>query len=242
MSPVPLAHCLTTGGRASVGRLAGLGGTVRDGSATERYEFLTRLRGAADRFSLVSADLLKPESFDLSGFDFPALISPGFDLSGFELVVDGDPRGTCACANVSRTMREMVALLGKLGFGGYKLPKASLDNTVGNLLVRVGSLFQPAGVRSSSGTNLGRHPTFDNSKVKTELGLEFRDMGPACEKPWRPWRSGGLSRPWLRVLTHRKSPGRLPWALVAFVVVGATGRCQQCRSWPRRRLGRSGRG
>lgn len=38
-------------------------GTVRDASKPEKYEYLTSLEGASERLELVSADLLKPETF-----------------------------------------------------------------------------------------------------------------------------------------------------------------------------------
>jgi len=85
--------------------------------------------------------------------------------------------GRHLCANLTKTMREMVTLLQELGYSDYKLPKTSLDNGFGNMLVRFGSLFQPAGVRSYLKTNLNRVPNFDNSKIRDELGLQFRDFG-----------------------------------------------------------------
>ena len=84
--------------------------------------------------------------------------------------------GRHLCAHNTIGMRELVALLAELGYRNYKLPKLSLDNGFGNLLVRLASLFQPAGVRSYLKTNLNRVPNFDNSKIKSELGLEFRDF------------------------------------------------------------------
>lgn len=84
--------------------------------------------------------------------------------------------GRHLCANRTIKMREMVTLLGELGFGAYKLPRMGLDNAFGNAMVRFGGLFQPSGVRSYLKTNLGRYPTFDNQKIKSSLGLEFLEL------------------------------------------------------------------
>jgi len=84
--------------------------------------------------------------------------------------------GRYLCAAETRTMRETVAELRALGFGGYKLPKRNLDTAFGRGLLRVAALFQPPGVRSFLKTNLGRVPRFDNAKITRELGLVFRPL------------------------------------------------------------------
>jgi dihydroflavonol-4-reductase len=43
-------------------------------------------------------------------------------------------------------------------------------------MTRAMSVFYPRGARDFIRTHLGRTPRFDNSKVKRELGLEFRDI------------------------------------------------------------------
>lgn len=75
------------------------------------------------------------------------------------------------------SMRELVSLMARLGFDeGTKLPYRSLDNRFGDLVVRLVSHFQPEGTGTYIRTHLGRVPEFDNSKVKSDLGLDFRPM------------------------------------------------------------------
>jgi dihydroflavonol-4-reductase len=84
-------------------------------------------------------------------------------------------RYLCASGNIS--MREVVALLRENGYGaGYRLPAMSLDHGIGNILVRLSSYLQPAGVGSYLRTHVGRVPQYDTHKIRTGLGLSFRPV------------------------------------------------------------------
>jgi dihydroflavonol-4-reductase len=83
--------------------------------------------------------------------------------------------GRYLCAAHTASMRDVVATLRRLGYEG-RLPTRSLDNTVGDRLVRVLSYFQPRGTGSYLRTHIGRRPRFDNGKIRRELGLEFRPL------------------------------------------------------------------
>ena len=73
------------------------------------------------------------------------------------------------------SMRTMVEWLREAGYGeGTRLPSRAMDNAVGNLLVRLNSYVQPAGVGSYLRTHIGRVPRYDTSKARTELGMTFR--------------------------------------------------------------------
>ena len=77
----------------------------------------------------------------------------------------------------SRTIRRLVELAEDIGLGEkYKLPKISLDNSVGNALVRLMANFQPKGTRHFLKTNIGKTYKLDTSKIRNELGIEFRDL------------------------------------------------------------------
>ncbi len=84
--------------------------------------------------------------------------------------------GRYLCANVTLKMREVVDRFKDLGYGEYKLPKLGLDNGFGSWLVLATSFVQPKGTRSYLKTNLGRVPRFDNGKIRSDLGLEFRPI------------------------------------------------------------------
>jgi len=73
------------------------------------------------------------------------------------------------------TMRTLVGWLREAGFGeGTRLPSRALDNAVGDLLVRLNSYVQPAGVGSYLRTHIGRTPRYDTTKVRLGLGLTMR--------------------------------------------------------------------
>jgi dihydroflavonol-4-reductase len=73
------------------------------------------------------------------------------------------------------SMRTMVGWLRDAGYGERtKLPSRAMDNAVGNLLVKLNSYTQPAGVGSYLRTHIGRVPRYDASKVRRELGVTFR--------------------------------------------------------------------
>ena len=75
-----------------------------------------------------------------------------------------------------RSMRDVVALLRANGWAErYRLPSISLDNAVGDALVRLGANLQRPGTRSYLKTNVGGEFRIDNSKVREDLGIEFRD-------------------------------------------------------------------
>lgn len=75
-----------------------------------------------------------------------------------------------------RSMRTVVALLRANGWAErYRLPSISLDNAVGNALVRLAANFQKPGTRSYLKTHVGGEFRIDNSKVRTDLGIDFCD-------------------------------------------------------------------
>jgi dihydroflavonol-4-reductase len=74
-------------------------------------------------------------------------------------------------------MRAVVGVLRKHGWGdGYKLPAMGLDNPVGDVIVKLGSYLQPKGVASYLRTHIGRVPRYDTSKIRHELGMQFRPL------------------------------------------------------------------
>ena len=85
--------------------------------------------------------------------------------------------GRYIVAAESRTVRQVVELLWSHGWSErYRLPSFGLDSGIGVGLTRLAANFQPAGTRSYLKTHLGGEMRFDNSKVRSELGLVFRDV------------------------------------------------------------------
>lgn len=87
-----------------------------------------------------------------------------------------DASGRYLCAARAMTMREVVAVLRANGWAQHRLPRTPLDSMVGNWIVRAGAYLQPKGVRDYLSTHVGRALAFDNSKIRRELGLEFRPV------------------------------------------------------------------
>jgi dihydroflavonol-4-reductase len=88
-----------------------------------------------------------------------------------------DASGRYLVAAETRTMRQVLDLLEANGWGDrYRLPSLALDGGVGVLLSKLVAALQPGGRRAYLMNHLGGSMRFDNSKVRTELGLEFRDI------------------------------------------------------------------
>ena len=86
-------------------------------------------------------------------------------------------RGRYICAGETASMRVVVDLLRKNGWGeGHTLPTIGLDNAIGDAIVRLASYLQPKGVGSYLRTHVGRVPRYDTSEIERELGLRFRPL------------------------------------------------------------------
>jgi len=71
----------------------------------------------------------------------------------------------------------MVNIANEAGYGEkYKLPSLSLDTSLGNVLVRFATNFQPPGTKAFLKAAVGKTYFLDNSKIKTDLGMDFRDL------------------------------------------------------------------
>lgn len=85
--------------------------------------------------------------------------------------------GRYIVAAASRSVRQVVDLLRANGWGErYRLPSIGLDKGLGVRLTRFAANFQSAGTRSYLKTHVGGDMRFDNSKVRSELGIVFRDV------------------------------------------------------------------
>jgi dihydroflavonol-4-reductase len=81
--------------------------------------------------------------------------------------------GRYICAAEVVCMPELVRILSDAGYDKL-VPRWSLTGSFGTALLRVAALFQPSGTRAYLQTHLGRKPSFDNSKIRRELGITFR--------------------------------------------------------------------
>jgi dihydroflavonol-4-reductase len=88
-----------------------------------------------------------------------------------------DASGRYLVAARTRTLRQVVDLLRANGWDKrYRLPSLGFDTGFGVPLSKFVANFSPSGTRSYLKTHLGGQMRFDSSKVRNELGLEFRDV------------------------------------------------------------------
>lgn len=121
---------------------------------------------------------------DLLNGEYPGIIriTWGFvdvrDVADAHLlaVENPDAEGRYICANRNASMKEIVELLKGNGYDNYDLPKLDLACKFGDYAVKLASYFESAGTGSYLRTHIGRVPNYDNSKIREELGLEFRDL------------------------------------------------------------------
>lgn len=84
--------------------------------------------------------------------------------------------GRYLCANGTISMRDVVTMLREIGYGGYRLPRVGLDSPIGDALMRLAARTRPRGVSDYLRTHIGRVLRFDNTKIRHDLGLEFRPL------------------------------------------------------------------
>jgi dihydroflavonol-4-reductase len=119
---------------------------------------------------------------DLVNGVYPAVLSLtwGFvdvrDVANAHLRALSTPwaHGRYICAGETVSMRRVVDLLRKHGYGRLQLPRLGLDSRWGDVLVRLMAYRQQQGVRSYLRTHVGRVPRYGTTKIKTELGVSFR--------------------------------------------------------------------
>lgn len=74
------------------------------------------------------------------------------------------------------TTRQLIDTIKRLGYIGYQLPKISLDSSMGMPLARIAIRAQPPGLRHYLRAFLGRRVVVDNSKIRNDLGIDFRPL------------------------------------------------------------------
>ncbi len=83
-------------------------------------------------------------------------------------------KGRYLCASENLSMRQVIALMRRLGYPSGKIPKFNMSGRLGSALLKLASYSQPAGSGAYLRTHLGRTPLYDNSKAKRDLGITFR--------------------------------------------------------------------
>ncbi len=86
--------------------------------------------------------------------------------------------GRYICSGEILSMRQTVAAL-QAALPGAKLPRLSLNYSFLTTLMKLASYTQPAGVGSYLRSHLGRKLSYDNGKIRRELGWSYRPAAGA---------------------------------------------------------------
>jgi dihydroflavonol-4-reductase len=119
---------------------------------------------------------------DLTTGTYPGVLALSFGLVDVRDVAAAHIRamqttsasGRYLCAGDVVPMRTLVATMRESLPASVKLPTRSLDNAFGTEVVKLASHLQPRGVGSYLRSHLGRVPRYDTTKIRTELGVDFR--------------------------------------------------------------------
>lgn len=74
------------------------------------------------------------------------------------------------------TTRQLIEAIKRLGYIDYQFPKMSLDSPIGMPVARIAIRAQPPGLRHYLRAFVGRRVVIDNSKIRNDLGIEFRPL------------------------------------------------------------------
>jgi dihydroflavonol-4-reductase len=101
--------------------------------------------------------------------------------------------GRYLCVHENLSVREMVGFMREFGVQG-KIPSLGLDNAIGTAFLKLYSYFQPKGTGSYMRSHLGGVPAYDASRIRRELGLEFRPVRASVLDTLADLRQRGLIR------------------------------------------------
>ncbi|ARM31271.1 SDR family oxidoreductase [Prosthecochloris sp. HL-130-GSB] len=86
-------------------------------------------------------------------------------------------RGRYLCSAETLHMRDVVGILKDAGYAeGYRLPSLDLSGPLGTKLMKLASWTQPRDTGTYLRTHLGKTMRCDNSKIRKDLNMTFRDI------------------------------------------------------------------
>jgi len=83
-------------------------------------------------------------------------------------------RGRYLCTAEIWALVDVIQLMRENGFDQYKLPKLRMDGPIGIVLTKVLLFAQPKGMRQYLLAQVGRRKHIDTTKIRQELGMQFR--------------------------------------------------------------------
>ena len=84
--------------------------------------------------------------------------------------------GRYLCVAGKRSMREVVEFCRTNNIETKTLPTKNMEGAIGSFMTKVFSRFQPAGTGSYLRTHIGKSANIATEKIKTDLGMTFRDV------------------------------------------------------------------
>ncbi|MFN5758071.1 MAG: SDR family oxidoreductase [Sphingomonadaceae bacterium] len=120
---------------------------------------------------------------DIANGQYPALMALNWGFVDVREVAEAHVRamkasnakGRYICSAGNMDMHQITDIMRSVGVRG-KLPSFDMSGSVGTATMKLLSHFQPSGIGSYLRTHLGSVPLFDNSKIRRDLGVEFRDV------------------------------------------------------------------
>ncbi len=117
--------------------------------------------------------------------DFPGVDVRDVALAHVRAMERPDASGRYVTSASNFNLAEMVEIGRQLGMGEkYSLPRLRFDRGLGVPLSRRALFAQPSGTRAWLRAVLGKRFSADNSKVRAELGIDFRDMAQTIKDTW----------------------------------------------------------
>lgn len=120
---------------------------------------------------------------DIANGQYPALMALNWGFVDVREVAEAHVRamkapnakGRYIYSAGNKDMHQITDIMRSVGVRG-KLPSFDMSGRVGTATMKLLSHFQPSGIGSYLRTHLGSVPQFDNSKIRRDLGIEFRDV------------------------------------------------------------------
>ncbi|MGH8927017.1 MAG: NAD-dependent epimerase/dehydratase family protein, partial [Acidimicrobiia bacterium] len=121
---------------------------------------------------------------DLTNGRFPGILSLRWGLVDIRdvaiahrLAIETDAAsGRYLCTAGVWSMRQVVEVARASDLGLGRLASIPLDNVFGDILVKLGATLQSSGARSYLRSHIGRRYEIDTTRIRTELGIEFRSV------------------------------------------------------------------
>ena len=130
---------------------------------------------------------------------FPAVIDlsyPFVDVRdvalAHRLALENDKaHGRYLCTAETWSQRRVVEWIKGANLGLGSPPRFYMDNNVGSAFAKLAARFQDSGERDYIVTHVGRHPSIDTTKIRSELGMHFRPVGESLIDSYRDYEKWG---------------------------------------------------